>query len=458
MVTGVDSRNSEVGGLVPGAGNVIGGFQTGVHSAFSLVGENLIGTNLEGNAAVPNTIGVKGWVTLVDNVISGNTTGLDGQYGDWLIRGNLIGLARDGHSPLPNNVGITGSYVQLGNTPDDYAALACQADPCNVVSGNREAGIRIESGGLVASYGTYFGTDISGTSAIPNGAAIQLKDTLGPSERSTWDKTVDAFINLFNILWKGVWDNAPLAGGAAPLIPIPPQASGESYLRIGGASDALRKGRCEFPCNLIAGNRGAGVVVDLLSSSGLVGWIQGNVFGLGADGKPLPNGGPDLTITGTPDGPEMPVGGNEANGNIFAGDSGPLVDLPDRGDHQTPRIALITNRYELTGTGSLLKRPLKPGAPILKDAKREGSTVRLSGSIETPSLTGPGEDVEVYASAECQDGIYDPVGLFHVHSASGEFNVDLHETALGGAHYLTALLTTEEHLTSRFSRCVEITG
>jgi parallel beta-helix repeat protein len=176
----VAAMNNEIGGAVSGAGNVISGNHSGLScgeddgielgpsSTGNSVQGNIIGLDVTGTSAVPNTgIGIHlmgtgdtigGLATAARNIISGN-----GQYGVLItggsnsITGNYIGLNQAGDGVVPNvqgGIGATGA----NNTIDG-----------NVVSGNSGfAGIQLNLGGGNILTGNRIGTDPTGSVAMPN--------------------------------------------------------------------------------------------------------------------------------------------------------------------------------------------------------------------------------------------------------------------------------------------------
>jgi hypothetical protein len=298
----------------------------------------------------------------------------------------------------------------------------------------------MKQGGLIYMKGTFIGTDRTGTQAIPNGTGVRLDDfDLHPLRAADIDARAspEELKNLF----------------AEYLIPATEIQRPSVVLAIGGYSHAISRDRCEYPCNLVAGNHGAGISISLRvgATSNSKDALRGNVFGRSVEGRPLFNGGPDLQITGPARGEPLYVGGDVSSGNVFAGDHSPLIELTG-----TPEVSLNSNLFALTGAGKLLQRGVSPGAPILKGATREGSLIHVAGSIETPDIFGSGEEVEFYAGDRCDGGTHRPIGLVHVHSLTGEFSYEVPAKRLDGAEDLTALLTNADHLTSRFSRCLTI--
>jgi hypothetical protein len=169
-----------VGGSVPGAGNVISGNGDGVrvqNGGVTLQG-NFIGTDVTGTKGLGNASeGVFGLNTGSStqtyggpgsgNLISANGRGIRVQAGsNYVVQGNFIGTDVTGTRDLLNGneaiLTYAGSSNLIGGTdPGDR----------NVISGYTGAAIR-ESGDTVE--GNYFGTDITGTRAIPSGNGVVL--------------------------------------------------------------------------------------------------------------------------------------------------------------------------------------------------------------------------------------------------------------------------------------------
>ncbi|MCA8996326.1 MAG: Ig-like domain-containing protein, partial [Planctomycetaceae bacterium] len=180
---GVEHRGgiNRVGGPMPGAGNVIGGFRTGISADDGLLVQgNLIGTNATGTAALPNNWGINasgqnvtigGTVPGSANLISGNTGyGIIAQGANPVtIQGNQIGTNAAGTASLPNDIGVY--LIGTGHVVGGTAAGAG-----NLISGNAKDGIQIDgsiSGGAhdVVVQGNRIGTDVTGTAKISNGEA-----------------------------------------------------------------------------------------------------------------------------------------------------------------------------------------------------------------------------------------------------------------------------------------------
>ena len=129
--------------------NLISGNGIGVHVLSSdkaqIIG-NSIGTNLSATQAIPNGVGVlleNGSSTkLTDNIISGNTTGIEliDQTTTSIIR-NKIGVGNDVATPIGNNIGIDFSAMVLQIAAEDTIGSYGLADR-NIIA-NNSAGISI---------------------------------------------------------------------------------------------------------------------------------------------------------------------------------------------------------------------------------------------------------------------------------------------------------------------------
>lgn len=183
-----------VGGATAGQGNVISGnADTGIvidgnggaATTLNTIAGNLIGTDKDGAADIPNssegvhlfgganvnTIG--GTVPGARNVISGNAqSGVRlsdaGTTGN-ILQGNYVGLDATGTAALPNNWGI---LIDAGANSNIVGGSSANAR--NVLSGNTNDGI-ILNGNAVDNHviiGNYIGTNAAGTAGVPNNNGV----------------------------------------------------------------------------------------------------------------------------------------------------------------------------------------------------------------------------------------------------------------------------------------------
>ncbi len=166
-----------IGGTAAGAGNLISGNQTGIlaNGNNTTIQGNLIGTDVTGTIKIPNNLGIQAFATNIlvggltpgaRNVISGNQgTGVDIRGAGSKVQGNFIGTDITGTLALGNN----GSGVSAG---DDVLVGGTVPEARNIISangafgsGNVSLGSNFSSTGATVR-GNYIGTDVSGTRAL----------------------------------------------------------------------------------------------------------------------------------------------------------------------------------------------------------------------------------------------------------------------------------------------------
>jgi streptogramin lyase len=224
-----DSHGSIViGGTTPEDRNIISGNQWGVwdYGGINAIQGNYIGTNASGKVAVGNTEAgmylraggeqVGGTAPGAGNLISGNSVG--GQAAgirvtadNVVIQGNLIGTDVTGTQRLVNDVGIlfeSGSNNMIGGTASGAR---------NVISGNPvEILLTNGSGNVVA--GNYIGTDITGTSVIPDTAFTNTGVAVrNAASNDTIGGTTSAAGNLIAGFGSGVGVGLFGASGSIPV-------------------------------------------------------------------------------------------------------------------------------------------------------------------------------------------------------------------------------------------------
>jgi Dockerin type I domain len=175
------SGGNVIGGSVPGAGNVIVGFDTSVidlASPNNLVQGNYIGTNATGTAGLGGQTGIflndengASNNAITGNLISGMATGIFALISNstgTVIRGNKIGTDATGTTAIPNsNHGIQVSSSNVGNP--SVAIGGTSAADANVIAFNGGVGVFVAGGPGSAS--------ILGNSIFANGGlGIDLSD------------------------------------------------------------------------------------------------------------------------------------------------------------------------------------------------------------------------------------------------------------------------------------------
>lgn len=188
------ANNVVIGGTNPNDRNIISGNQFGINfqnnGGFCQVLNNYIGTNKDGNVAIPNTsagillsAGVTSGAVQIGapgsgNVISGHTVGfgvgiLIEEGADHLIRSNRIGTVASGDLDLVNNIGI-----QLSNCSGVIIGGDFISGEGNVISGHVLYGIDLGVNTQVTSIrGNIIGLSFDQSAVIENGVAgIRVND------------------------------------------------------------------------------------------------------------------------------------------------------------------------------------------------------------------------------------------------------------------------------------------
>ena len=242
---------------------------------------NYIGTDKSGTQAVPNLQDgvsiISGnpaagtYITIANNLISGNRQdgiSLDSSTGIQ-IEGNSIGTDQSGTSPLANgqdgvavsNVNVSVSTGQNGNTIGGTTP-----GTRNVISGNGQGGILIQSSTETLVEGNYIGTDQKGSLSLPNNNqqyGIWVLNSGGPN---TIGGTVPGSCNVISGNGYGVL----LALSSSTLIEgnlIGTDVTGQSALGndvgvlIFGASENTVGGSDASAENVISGNTSCGIYI-----------------------------------------------------------------------------------------------------------------------------------------------------------------------------------------------------
>jgi hypothetical protein len=363
--------NSGNGVCIGGDGNTIGGTATEARNIISgnhengveivsgtgnFVQGNFIGTDVTGTAALGNgdALGLRGDGVFIQstegntiggtvagarNLISGNhINGVEirGSSGTGnFVQGNFIGTDVTGTATLAN--GQQGVYIFAdGNT---IGGTATEAG--NIISGNGESGVEIDSGTGNFVQGNFIGTDVAGTAALANGGdgilvrgtGTIIGGTVGGARNvisGNSQNGVEIFTSRNFVQGNYIGTDAR---GSAPL----GNALDGVFVNSGGVYDADGNtvGGTSSARNVISGNGHNGVEITGSSATGT--FVQGNFIGTTADGTAalgnqkngvlLTEGAAGNTLgglTSTPGtGPGNVISGNQQNGialDMTAGD------------------------------------------------------------------------------------------------------------------------------------------
>lgn len=341
------ATNNAVGGDTPGACNLISGNgHTGIllqstGTMSNAVQGNYIGTDVSGTAllgnglfgvvvdwgAMDNTIG--GIASGARNLISGN-----GLVGVWIqnqgtvsntVSGNYIGTDISGASALPNY--LAGVAIITGTTNNTIGGIAPGAR--NLISGNGRAGVWIQDAGTMrnAVMGNYIGTNVSGTTALPNYDGVEI---YGGAASNTVGGSAAGARNLISGNSRaGVWmQDAGTSSNTILGNYIGTDASGTAALPnyigmlIGrGPTNNIIGGTVPGARNLVSGNR-EGVRIEgagTMSNTVLGNYIGTNISGTWTIGNEdvgvlIWDGATNNTIGGLVHGARNLIGGNGGAG------------------------------------------------------------------------------------------------------------------------------------------------
>lgn len=436
----INSTGNLIGGLRPGAGNLISGNSAhGVtieSGQSNVVAGNLIGSDPSGTVGVPNvmfgvflTSGtsrnvIGGEQAGSGNLISGNQEGvvISGSSQNRVV-GNIIGPDGTGTASLKPGLSSRGSevrqsfgvYIADGGTANEVSG--------NVLSANRSCGINLMGGSRNLIFDNRVGLDVSGTNALGNELAGICLDADPLASQPVTANVVSNNVvgaNGFNgilLRYPGVQQNVIVGnivgtdrGGRVDL--------GHSQFGV-----AILEGASQ---NIIGGpNAGDGNVIAFNDWAGV--WVG--------------------TGNGT-----SPSTRNRIRGNsIFANDEQGIDLAPS---HLSDR-GVTPNDFRDTDNGPNTYQ----NSPVLALAETSGSVARLRGRLNSASDTL--FDLDFYANGACG-----PAGHSQGHrylgstsvttDAAGDvtFEAALSARVIAGEGITATATSTVAGNTSEFSACV----
>jgi len=337
-----DAPRNIIGGSVPGARNLIaaneqsGVYLYGAESKFNQVLGNFIGVDISGTAKLANAVDgvtiysasenvIGGLAPGAANVISGNRERgifINGEgASNNVVQGNHIGTDLSDSIPIGN--GFNG--VAIDNVPNNLIGGAISGAR-NIISANKQSGVAITGEGAISNriQGNFIGTDGTGRLALSN--------VINGILISGAPRNIIGGTNAGNIIsgnaQSGVLIVEPgangnlLEGNFIGCDATGRRALGNGNLGVRIETAGNRVGRAGSAPNLISGNVKSGLY--LFGSGATNNVVQGNFIGTDASGQnALPNGGgigldtsPGNLIGGTTTGARNVVSGNLESGTL----------------------------------------------------------------------------------------------------------------------------------------------
>ena len=477
-----------IGGTNPLARNLISGnAQYGVYltnTAGNQIEGNYIGPDATGAHALPNGSGgliirdnahnnmIGGSIAGARNVISGNTN-----FGVWIgepgatgnqVEGNYLGLIAPGTAALPNT--FIGMYVLGGATSNRILD--------NVFSGNPSEGLRLSDPGTSGNVvqGNFFGTDASGSNAVPNGfAGVTIYNG---ATSNLIGGAAAAVRNLISGNYYGVvLGNSGTSGNSIQGNYVGVDVSGRTAVPnvygiavTGGATNNLIGGAVAGAGNLVSGNSQYGV---FLTDAGTAGnQVQGNLIGTDLTGtNALGNGtgsfyGANVELQSGATG-NLVGGTNAGAGNVIAFSSVKGVLLFDPGTTNNAirgnfifgntNLGIDLNNDGVTSNhvGFLAGPNDFQNYPVITNAYGYAGTTVVAGSLN--SLPDQQYFVDIYGSRQADPSGYGQ-GQFYLGTVplttDGLGNGVFACTNLAGndsGQFITATATSAAGDTSEFS-------
>jgi parallel beta-helix repeat protein len=371
-----------------------------------------------------NTIG--GTTAAERNVISGHW--LDGvviEGNGNIVTGNYIGTDAAGTGAKRNNAG-----VRIGSGAQNNTIGGTTAGERNVISGNRNTGVMIQSSDGNTVKGNYIGTNASGTTALPNSIGVSIEagaqnNTIGGTsagERNVISGNSYAGLQIYDAATSGNVVKGNYIGTSPAATAAVPNRLGVRI--VSGASGNIIGGTTAVERNVMSGNTTYGVMITGSTTDGNT--VKGNYIGTNASGTAglsnvqagvvIQEGAQNNAIGGTTAGmgnliaynsgaagvrvEDAGATGNTIRGNSIHSNLGDGIQNSDGGNAELAPPA-ITGFGSVTGTAC-------PNCAIDiysddEDEGRvyEGSTTAngagnwsFSGSLEGPNITATATDAD----------------------------------------------------------------
>ncbi|PKP03625.1 MAG: hypothetical protein CVU11_07725 [Bacteroidetes bacterium HGW-Bacteroidetes-6] len=379
-----DASSNTIGSTTTGEFNLISGNTTagividGLPSTNNQIFGNRIGSNIDGTDSLPNETGIilsyasnttiGGSSYKHRNIISGNSgsgivlngTGTRNNY----IKGNFIGADISGVLPLSNYAGIT----ITSNANHNFIGGTGMAER-NIISGNYEMGVYIESSDSNLLVNNFFGPDSTGLAAfkISNDTLLQSNgiefntvsknNTLGGYTAA--ERNVISGNRVYGMVYYGNCSYNPVIGNY-----IGVDATGNNALP-NATGICVDGGSNHNPIlrNVLSGNYSYGIFI--VTTGTYYNTFSGNIVGLNAAGTDtVPNDAGILIGGGTKY--NLIGGSTVAERNIISGNRFGGIEIADIGT----RFNTIRGNYIGTDISGLLARPNLYGLSIISECSQ----------------------------------------------------------------------------------------
>jgi hypothetical protein len=433
-------------------------------------------SNFRGLSIQANGCGVRG---LVINSFQGDA--IDVNSSDNMVQGNFIGTDHTGTVALPNGASGNGGIVLGfgGNNTIGGTTMGAR----NLISGNTGDGVVLSAGNIVQ--GNFIGTDVTGTLGLGNtqrgismnnginligGAITSARNIISGNGRG-----IDLQNGNRNIV-QGNFIGTDLTGTTA----LP--NSNEGVTMSGGEENTiggLTSTPGTPPGNLISGNGAAGLNIGV--ENGTI--IQGNIIGANITGtQPLGNakgiyiGGRYSTVGGTATGARNIIAFNGISCDVY--NAGIIVS----GSSAIRNAVLGNSVFSNGGLGIDLTTPFDgpcgitandtcdtdvgpnnlQNYPVLTSVISGVGSTNIQGSLDAASNTT--FRIEFFDNAQCHPSgngsgqtFIGSTNVMNDGNCNAPINVNL-PVNVQAALVITATATDPNNNTSEFSACVTVQG